>query len=103
MAVVKVLCPECHAALRQPIDPVAESTQFTVSCPKCGHTFVAEAQPQKQSRTHAGTKHHRDEDDEPEAKSRTALIIAVAVAALLVIGGTFAVVVGLGGKDKETA
>ena len=48
MPTLKVRCPECGASLRQTIDAVDEPTEFTLTCAKCQHEFVAEAEPEEE-------------------------------------------------------
>src|SRR5262245_20925155 len=78
MPTLKVRCPECEAAIRQPIDPVDEPTDFTVTCPKCDYRFLATAEPEipvAQVATNKPAKPTRsrdddDDDDETPRKNR---------------------------------
>ncbi|MBN9118471.1 MAG: caspase family protein [Planctomycetes bacterium] len=91
MAVLKTQCPECDAKIRLTVEGAGE---HETECPKCGHSFTAEAEPEAASanapkkkgeaaptkkagtkettRAGAGTKkakaarHEEEEDDEDE-------------------------------------
>ena len=119
MPVLKVRCPECDSTLRQNIEAVDEPTDFTITCPKCDHEFVAEAQPdapaagQSKKKPAKTTRRRDDDDDDTPRKKKKAVagnpnkkwIVGGIAGGVLAVGGIIAAVIALGGpKDKkETA
>jgi WD40 repeat protein len=56
MPTLKVRCPECEANIKQPVDAVDEPTDIDITCPKCGHEFVAIAEPEEEARPEKAKK-----------------------------------------------
>ena len=111
MAVIKVRCPACDAALK--VDD-ADNQAISIDCPKCAHAFTLfEKKVVKPAKAIKKTRPADDgEDERPKYKRKTDkakptngryVMIGVAAGVLLLVGGVVAIVVFGGSKDKNAA